>query len=83
MSPNDPTPSPIQLVRSSILVLRGQKILVDADLARFYGVTTSRLNEQVKRNPVTADSSGQRRQQNGVCNGHGQCCRTQKYNQNQ
>ncbi len=29
---------------------RGEKILLDADLARLYGVTTARLNEQVKRN---------------------------------
>jgi hypothetical protein len=51
MNPTDPTTSSILLVRSSILELRGQKALIDSDLARFYGVTTSRLNEQVKRNP--------------------------------
>lgn len=34
-----------------ILVLRGQRVLLDADLARLYGVPTSRLNEQVRRNP--------------------------------
>jgi hypothetical protein len=33
-----------------ILTLRGQKVLVDADLATLYGVPTKRLNEQVKRN---------------------------------
>lgn len=33
-----------------ILVLRGQRVLLDADLAVIYGVTTKRLNEQVKRN---------------------------------
>jgi ORF6N domain len=33
-----------------IVVLRGEKVLLDADLARLYGVTTARLNEQVKRN---------------------------------
>jgi hypothetical protein len=33
-----------------IVWLRGEKILLDADLARLYGVTTARLNEQVKRN---------------------------------
>jgi len=31
-------------------VLRGQKVMFDADLAELYGVTTKRLNEQVKRN---------------------------------
>ncbi|TLZ22880.1 MAG: ORF6N domain-containing protein [Gammaproteobacteria bacterium] len=33
-----------------ILVLRGQRIILDRDLAAIYGVTTKRLNEQVKRN---------------------------------
>src|SRR6186713_246205 len=37
-------------ISQSILVLRGQRVLLDADLARIYGVSTSRLNEQVKRN---------------------------------
>ena len=30
--------------------VREQKVILDADLARIYGVTTKRLNEQVKRN---------------------------------
>lgn len=33
-----------------ILTLRGQRVMVDADLAELYGVPTRRLNEQVKRN---------------------------------
>jgi len=33
-----------------ILTLRGQKVILDADLAEAYGVETKRLNEQVKRN---------------------------------
>ena len=33
-----------------ILVLRGKRVILDADLARLYGVTTARLNEQVRRN---------------------------------
>jgi len=33
-----------------ILVIRGRRVILDADLARLYGVTTARLNEQVKRN---------------------------------
>lgn len=33
-----------------ILLIRGQKVMLDADLARLYGATTERLNEQVKRN---------------------------------
>jgi len=31
-------------------MIRGQKVMLDADLAELYGVTTKRLNEQVKRN---------------------------------
>jgi hypothetical protein len=30
--------------------MRGQKVILDSDLAQLYGVTTKRLNEQVKRN---------------------------------
>jgi len=33
-----------------ILTLRGQRVILDADLAVIYGVPTKRLNEQVKRN---------------------------------
>ena len=33
-----------------ILCIRGQRVIVDADLAQIYGVTTKRLNEAVKRN---------------------------------
>jgi KaiC/GvpD/RAD55 family RecA-like ATPase len=33
-----------------ILVLRGQRVILDRELAAIYGVTTKRLNEQVKRN---------------------------------
>ena len=37
-------------IASRILLIRNQKVIVDADLADLYGVTTKRLNEQVKRN---------------------------------
>jgi hypothetical protein len=41
---------PIERVEDTILSIRGHKAILDADLARLYGVTTKRLNEQVKRN---------------------------------
>ena len=41
---------PLEQIGSRILVLRGQRVLLDADLAELYGVSTKRLNEQVKRN---------------------------------
>ena len=42
---------PEERIARGILVIRGHKVLLDADLAELYGVTTKRLNEQVKRNP--------------------------------
>ncbi len=37
-------------IQNSIQEVRGRKVIVDSDLAKFYGVETRRLNEQVKRN---------------------------------
>ncbi len=37
-------------IASKILIIRGKKVMLDADLAVLYGVKTGRLNEQVKRN---------------------------------
>jgi len=37
-------------IEQRILLIRGEKVIIDADLAEFYGVATKRLNEQVKRN---------------------------------
>ena len=37
-------------IRSRILTIRGVQVMFDRDLADIYGVTTKRLNEQVKRN---------------------------------
>ena len=37
-------------IEQAIFLIRGQKVILDADLARLYGVTAKRLNEQVKRN---------------------------------
>lgn len=41
---------PSERVDQSILMIRGQKVMLDADLAEPYGVTTKRLNEQIERN---------------------------------
>jgi hypothetical protein len=40
----------IEHVEDRILFIRGQKVMLASDLAELYGVTTFRLNEQVKRN---------------------------------
>jgi len=41
---------PDEIVMSKILLVRGKKVMIDRDLAELYGVSTKRLNEQVKRN---------------------------------
>ena len=41
---------PIERIEHSILLIRGQKVILDSRLALLYGVSTSRLNEAVKRN---------------------------------
>lgn len=40
----------VELVQSRILILRDERVIIDADLAALYEVPTKRLNEQVKRN---------------------------------
>lgn len=42
---------PVEAIVATILQIRGKRVILDSDLARLYGVTTARLNEQVKRNP--------------------------------
>ncbi len=37
-------------IERRVYIVRGQKVMLDADLAQLYNVPTSRLNEQVKRN---------------------------------
>jgi hypothetical protein len=37
-------------IEGAILTIRGQRVILDQDLARLYGTSTKRLNEQVKRN---------------------------------
>lgn len=39
-----------QRVEGLILLIRGRRVMLDADLARLYGVTTMALNQQVRRN---------------------------------
>lgn len=42
---------PIERIEKAILLIRGEKIMLDLDLASIYGVTTGALNQAVKRNP--------------------------------
>ncbi len=41
---------PPERVEKIILLIRGEKVILDSDLAALYGVSTSRFNEQVTRN---------------------------------
>lgn len=41
---------PEDQILNAILFIRGEKVILDYDLARLYGVETKRLNEQVRRN---------------------------------
>jgi hypothetical protein len=42
---------PLELIERRIYVIRGRKVMVDADLAGLYQVATKALNRAVKRNP--------------------------------
>jgi hypothetical protein len=41
---------PAEGIEQTILLIRGEKVILDVDLAALYGVTTKRLNQQVTRN---------------------------------
>ena len=47
---NNLTNIPIEKIEGSILAIRGERVILDSVLARVYGVTTARLNQQVRRN---------------------------------
>lgn len=41
---------PAERIESRIFLIRGEKVILDVDLAELYGVTTSALNQAIKRN---------------------------------
>jgi hypothetical protein len=45
-----PTPLDAQDIAQRIQLIRGQRVILDTDLAAFYGETTKRFNQQVRRN---------------------------------
>lgn len=49
-SSKKPLMIPDEIVINKILLLRDRKVMIDKDIAGLYGVSTKRLNEQVKRN---------------------------------
>jgi hypothetical protein len=50
LKPRMPQPATRPTIERKITVMRGEKVILDADLAALYGVETKRLNEAVKRN---------------------------------
>ncbi|HMO66982.1 MAG TPA: ORF6N domain-containing protein [Verrucomicrobiota bacterium] len=47
---NEPAVAPMEGLEGLIHTVRGQRVMLDSDLARIYGVPLKRLNEQVRRN---------------------------------
>ncbi len=47
----NPMPVDTRKIEARLIVLRGQKVLIDRDVAELYGVETKRVNEAVKNNP--------------------------------
>ncbi len=41
---------PIEIIEKKILLIRGEKVMLDSDLAELYGVPTKAFNQAVKRN---------------------------------
>lgn len=41
---------PVERIEGTILSIRGERVILDSVLAKVYGVTTARLNQQVRRN---------------------------------
>jgi hypothetical protein len=54
MTPPPPTPlsgsASLARIESRIVLIRGQRVMIDADLAQLYGVPTKVLNQAIKRN---------------------------------
>ncbi|EQD24485.1 MAG: hypothetical protein D084_Lepto4C00430G0011 [Leptospirillum sp. Group IV 'UBA BS'] len=48
--PESLSPISIESIVSRIFLIRGQKVMLDSDLASLFGVPTKRFNEQIKRN---------------------------------
>lgn len=40
-----------EIVQTKIYAIRGQRVMLDADIAEIYGVETKRINEAVRNNP--------------------------------
>ena len=50
-APIAPTPVTLAQVEQKLLTLRGQRVLLDSDVAALYGVKTKEINQAIQRNP--------------------------------
>ena len=50
MAHYEPASAQAKRIEEMIFLIRGQRVMLDSDLAKVYGVSTMRLNEQFKRN---------------------------------
>ena len=48
--PENKVQIPTEIIERKIFLIRGQKVILDKDLAELYGVTTSNLNLAMRRN---------------------------------
>jgi len=46
----EPVKIPVERLEKAIFLIRGEKVMLDRDLAELYGVETRTLNQSVKRN---------------------------------
>ena len=53
-----PKPAPLSIgeIAQRIHLIRGQRVVLDTDLAAFYGETTKRFNQQVNMNPTKGET---------------------------
>ena len=49
-SASETLPIPVEIIERRIFLIRGHKVMLDSDLAELYAETTTRLNQQVRRN---------------------------------
>ncbi len=80
----------VHIVEEMIITIRGQKVILDHDLAALYGVETGALNRAVKRNPhrfppdfafrLTAEEDKALRCQFGISKGRGGLLPTATHN---
>jgi hypothetical protein len=47
---NNKSVVPVERIEKAILLIRGQKVILDSELAELYGVETRALDQAVKRN---------------------------------